>query len=596
VAIAVATVLFASPGSANAQSADNVLVVINEASADSVKVGEYYVQKRSIAKDHVVRVKTATTETIQRTDFERTIEGPLGAALLQRKLQDRILYIVLTKGVPLRIAGTEGPDGVVASVDSELTLLYRRILGQQAPLIGKIPNPYYLRDGLLASAKPFTRFSQDIYLVTRLDGYTVQDAMNLVDRAVTPVRDGKIVLDQKATLVDAGGDKWLGEAADRLRRMNQAERVVLENTKALATATAPVLGYFSWGSNDPANTLRKFGMKFVNGALAGMFVSTDGRTFAEPPATWKPGDTGAAARGVGTQSLAGDLIRDGVTGVAAHVAEPYLDATIRPQILFPVYLQGFNLAESFYLAMPYLSWQTVVVGDPLCSPFARPPLSSERIDKGIDLETEFPALFAERRLAAQTRTGLKPEAIKLMLKVEARVASGNREGIEGFLIKATELEPRLTIAHMQLAQAYTLSGQHDKAIDRYRKALAQEPRNPLVLNNLAFSLAVYGNRAAEALPLAQLAYDIAKNPSVADTLGWIKHLLGDDKGAAPLVESALSAAPLNADLLIHNAAVHLELHDVAKAKSELDAAARSDPRVETRDDVKALRQRIGPRQ
>jgi hypothetical protein len=42
---------------------------------------------------------------------------------------------------------------------------------------------------------------------------------------------------------------------------------------------------------------------------------------------------------------------------------------VRPQTLFPAYLSGFNLAESFYLSIPALSWQTVVIGDPLCRPF-----------------------------------------------------------------------------------------------------------------------------------------------------------------------------------------------------------------------------------
>ena len=93
------------------------------------------------------------------------------------------------------------------------------------------------------------------------------------------------------------------------------------------------------------------------------------------------------------QSLTGDLIREGVTGVAGHVAEPFLDAAIRPDILFPAYVSGFNLAESFYLAMPYLSWQAVVIGDPLCAPFPRKPLQAADIDKGIDPATELPALL-----------------------------------------------------------------------------------------------------------------------------------------------------------------------------------------------------------
>jgi uncharacterized protein (TIGR03790 family) len=53
--------------------------------------------------------------------------------------------------------------------------------------------------------------------------------------------------------------------------------------------------------------------------------------------------------------------------VAGHVDEPYLSFTPRPDLLLPAYFSGRNLAESFYLALPALSWQNVIIGDPLCS-------------------------------------------------------------------------------------------------------------------------------------------------------------------------------------------------------------------------------------
>jgi uncharacterized protein (TIGR03790 family) len=56
-----------------------------------------------------------------------------------------------------------------------------------------------------------------------------------------------------------------------------------------------------------------------------------------------------------------------VTGASGHVAEPYLAFTQRPDRLFPAYYGGRNLAESYYLSIPALSWQNVVIGDPLCS-------------------------------------------------------------------------------------------------------------------------------------------------------------------------------------------------------------------------------------
>ena len=129
---------------AHAQSAENVAVVINEASADSRRIGEYYVQKRGIPAGNVIRIRTAVEEQIDAGVFVRTIEGPITDQLSRENLQDRILYIVLTKGVPLLITGTGGRQATRASVDSELTLLYRRLAGRPVLAAGPVPNPYFL--------------------------------------------------------------------------------------------------------------------------------------------------------------------------------------------------------------------------------------------------------------------------------------------------------------------------------------------------------------------------------------------------------------------------------------------------------------------
>ena len=241
------------------------------------------------------------------------------------------------------------------------------------PVAGQVDNPYFLGIVPVAQAKTFSHEVADLYLVTRLDGYTVDDVIGLIDRGAAPSREGRILLDQKAGLDDPVGNQWLKAAADRLATLGFSGRVVLETTEQVLSGENNVLGYYSWGSNDRAITRRRFGFGYVPGAIAGTFVSSDGRTFREPPASWTTGawnDKSAYFAG-SPQSLAGDLIREGVTGVAGHVGEPYLDGTARPDILFPAYVTGFNLAESFYLAIRYVSWQNVVVGDPLCAPFPR---------------------------------------------------------------------------------------------------------------------------------------------------------------------------------------------------------------------------------
>ena len=593
VAAALAALLVA-PASALGQSAENVLVVINAASPASVEVGEYYATKRAIPASQVVRLKTATVETIARQDYESSIEVPIGAWLNRNALQDRILYIVLTKGVPIRIAGTGGRQGTVSSVDSELTLLYRKLLGQSFPVLGMLDNPLFLADRDVATAQPITRFNSEIYLVTRLDGFTTADAKALVDRSLAAERAGTIVLDQKSTLIDRGGDQWLQTAAERLKSTAVASQVALENSQKVATATGPVLGYFSWGSNDPANQLRRFGLTFAPGAIGGMFVSSDGRTFVEPPATWKPSppNGGPVFRG-SFQSLAADLIRDGITGVSGHVDEPFLDATVRPQILFPAYVAGFGLAESFYLSIPFLSWQTIVIGDPLCRPFAGKTLSPAEISKAIDPETELPGIMSERRLALLTKGGLNEAAVKLFVKKQAQVARGEVGNAEALLVKATELEPKLVIAHLELASLYDERKDYPKAVERYRRILAVEADNVPALNNLAYALATELGNPKEALTHAEHAYRLAKTSGpVADTLGWIHHLLGNDRTATFFLEQAVRALPLNPDVLIHAATVHVALNEIGAARAEFLAAEKLGPPTTERDDFKVLRDRL----
>ena len=273
-----------------------------------------------------------------RAAYEFFIERPISENLTQHATQDRIHYIVVTKGIPLRVRGSSGLEGSVASVDSELTLLYRKLLGIPIPPAGRIPNPYYLGDRALSGAQRFAHRTHDIFLVTRLDGFSVDDVIKLIDRGAAPARDGIFVLDQRAVVLgNRVGDDWLNSAAERLAGGGFGERVLLERSKVPATTTAPALGYYSWGSNDASVSTRSIDVVFAPGALAGMFVSTDARTFKEPPAGWNIGKWGQS-KGYfegSPQSLAGDLIRAGVTGVSGHVAEPYLDGSARPQILFP---------------------------------------------------------------------------------------------------------------------------------------------------------------------------------------------------------------------------------------------------------------------
>ena len=141
-----------------------------------------------------------------------------------------------------------------------------------------------------------------------------------------------------------------------------------ESTKVLYDQT-DVIGYAGWGSNDRNRHKRFLGFHWLPGAIMTEYVSTNARTFARPPENWNISDWGTPKLWfVGSpQTMTADYIQEGVTGASGHVDEPYLIMTPRPDFLLPAYYNGRNLAESYYLAIRSLSWQNIVVGDPLCS-------------------------------------------------------------------------------------------------------------------------------------------------------------------------------------------------------------------------------------
>ena len=581
-----------------AQTAENVAVVINDASPDSKQVGEYYVKARNIPAENVIHIQAPTEDAVQPAAFATTIQQPILAALIRGNLQDRILYIVLTTDVPLRIIGTGGQDGTVASVDSELTLLYRRMTGRNVPTRGRVDNPYFLGSKPASEARPFSHREHDIYLVSRIDAFTVEEAKALVDRAGRTAREGQIVLDQRDALVNRLGEDWLGLAAQNLTKAGHSERVVLETTPKPARDVSPVMGYFSWGSTDPQNRVRTMKMDFVPGAIGASFGSTDARTFKEPPATWLPTNTNDRNTWFegSPQSLMGDLIREGLTGVAGQVSEPYLQSAVRPDVLFPVYLAGFNLVESFYLSIPHLSWQTVVVGDPLCTPFARRPLSRADIDGGLDSELNQPVFFAKRRVT-ETMAGMPgaPEsAARLVLRAENLIRSNDRAA-RAKAARAghrARTDGRCCPSSPWPSCTRSAANQSWRA-DRYRKVIALQPGHTTALNNLAYDMAVREKKPAEALPMARKALAGAPdNATILDTVGWIEFLLGNNAEAARLLVMAARGAPQNSEVRLHSAMALAAQGARASAATELAEAIKLDPSLEKRQDVQELRARL----
>lgn len=335
------------------RGADRVLVVVNARSGASQTVGQYYAARRGVAPSHVVHVSVPVSDDVSELEFRSAILNPIRDAI--DSLPERIDFIVLTTGVPLRIGGRHG-----YSVDAHVAgmrLPIPPMVGLDTTWLARYRNPYY------GAREPFNSERFNMYLVTRLDCEQVADCMALVDRAssATAVR-GPFLFD--AMPLRDGNDGYalmnraLHTAAFRLRFMGLD--VQLDTTARFVAPSGAVMGYASWGSNDAAFDGAAYrAIRFLPGAIAETFVSTSARTFHP--------DTGGQSRIV-------DLIAQGVTGVKGYVSEPFTIALADPDILFDRYLRGFTLAESFYAASRMVLWKDIVIGDPLCAPYAVPTL------------------------------------------------------------------------------------------------------------------------------------------------------------------------------------------------------------------------------
>jgi len=345
-----------------AQTVANVLLVVNDASPLSRDIGQYYAGRRGIRPTNICHIRAPVMEQIERAVYDKEIAGPIGECLKRNRLTEQVLYIVTTAGVPLTIPDSSkasGMEGDYAAVDSELTLLYSDLRGKAHPLAGPFLNPFFGRREM-----KFTHPEVPIYMVTRLAAYDLEGAKGIIDRGLHPVNQGKFVIDMKSPAPQEG-DSWLRQAANLLPK----DRVIFDDSAKVIYDQSGVIGYAGWGSNDPNRHRRFLGFHWLPGAIATEFVSTNARSFQRPPENWNISDSKSPKLWfVGSpQTLTADYLLEGATAATGHVNEPFLAMTPHPEYLFPAYYSGRNLAESYYLSIRALSWQNIVIGDPLCS-------------------------------------------------------------------------------------------------------------------------------------------------------------------------------------------------------------------------------------
>lgn len=370
-------------GSAAAAADDRaarVILLANSDDPDSVRIARHYAEARGVPPENLIQQKMPVSETITWNEFVTWVWQPLLRQLVERQWVDaipmalkddigrgkfavhghRISALVVCRGVPLKIAHDpllakaappftkrEEFQTNAGAVDAELSLLATPNYAINA----FIPNPLYHNDHPSASVR------SQVVLVSRLDGPSVDDALQLVDRALTAERQG-LVGRAYVDLSDRNkvGNVWL-ETTARLLSQLHFNPTVDRAPATLAPGArldAPAW-YFGWYTPDLDGPFTLPGFRFPPGAIALHIHSYSAASLRSSTAGWT-----------------GPLVARGVTATVGNVFEPYLEFTHRPDLLLQALTRGATWAEAAYYALRGLSWQAVLIGDPLYRPFAVP--------------------------------------------------------------------------------------------------------------------------------------------------------------------------------------------------------------------------------
>ena len=408
--------------SADALHPGEILVVANRNARDSVALARYYMEKRGVPAENLLKIWTRREETISRRRYEREIERPVRKRVLASN--GLIRCVLLVYGIPLRIAPEprsrreeaelkallEGEEALErrldaaeaprtkaglqariaeirkevrrlkkvetqASVDSELTLA----LLPDHPTRGWIPNPLFIgwrgKDTGIPPGK--------VILVARLDGPGPEVVRRLVDDALFAEAhglNGTACFDarwpapppEKAKELTVGYryyDLSIHRAAD-LVRASGLFKVKIDSKETLfgegdCPNAALYVGWYSLARYVDA-------FDWVRGAVGYHIASAECTTL----------------RARGSRVWCKSILEEGGAATIGPVAEPYVQAFPPPDLFFGLLLgTRLTLVECYMLSEPYLSWQMVLVGDPLYRPnFRRRSNSSPQENKKPDPE------------------------------------------------------------------------------------------------------------------------------------------------------------------------------------------------------------------
>jgi uncharacterized protein (TIGR03790 family) len=462
---ALAGVLSGEP-CARAISPNQVVVLANTNVPGSLDVARHYMKARGIPAAHLVTMDLPARESISRYVYETRLRDPLLVFLRDRNLAEQVTRdeasvqdhespwrtvrssvrcLVSVYGMPLRIVDTRfAPiaklanwvDGVnlrdSAAVDSELALL----LHDPYDIQGSVRNPLYAAMHL----EDLGDNAHAVLVACRLDGPDPETARRLVDDAIWSEKHGlagRGYFDALGTL-DRGyaqGDHWVIEACERFRREGFECTLDLVNPVwGPAYPLEQVAVYMGWYNEHAVGPFLRPDFAFARGAIAYHLHSSSAKTLRSTTLHW-----------------AGPLLARGAAVTMGAVDEPYLGLTIDLDRFADRLCSGATVGESWYLALPALSWQMTLIGDPLYRPFGRP----------LDALVSDPA---QDHHAAREWAWLR--------RMNVLVREGRLEGALAYGRQKIEGQDSLLLRE-KLADLYALNGRFDEAFEQYGQVVEQ---------------------------------------------------------------------------------------------------------------------------
>jgi putative PEP-CTERM system TPR-repeat lipoprotein len=206
-------------------------------------------------------------------------------------------------------------------------------------------------------------------------------------------------------------------------------------------------------------------------------------------------------------------------------------------------------------------------------------LQKARPKEAVGYMFEGEVLATQQKYAEAARAygeALKRQSLPVLVARQHALLEAAGKSGEGDAVAARWLRenPKDTVVRVYLA-GRDLGRKDYKAASRgYREVLAIQPDNPLILNNLAWTLSQLKDPSA--VEYAEKAYNLAPaSPAVADTLGWILVERGDTKRGVELLSKAAAAAPNALEIRVHYAKALAKAGDKTAAKKELESALQS---------------------